>query len=937
MKKKLHSTKGISTLVTACFLGLFSFTSNSYGENISTNIASDEVSVYNTSISENLSNALEKYETSERAIMQQSCDAIACTLTADSPLACIGLGDDSVSISATGNDDGNIPDGFEVIYILTFGNGLEIWDISTELPQFDVSVHGDYRIHKLVYDPETFDPFAVIEINVTTGFDVVDLINSEGICANLDVEGARVWVDKPLAGTLTAVESVVPLDNDTAHIAAIPNGDIFIPARFDVGYILTTGPDNTIIKVSNTPSFTVRRTGNYVIRSVVYDAEFLADISSNFQIGVTTLAELSELFISNEYCGTIDLEGAPIEVIEGSCTAQACTMTPTSPLACIGNGDDFTVISATGNDDGNVPDGFSVVYVLTFGNDLVIWDLSTEPIFEVSVEGDYRIHKFVYNPATINPFTAVELYVSTVFECIDLVINIGACADIDIEGARVWVDKPLAGTLTPVEAQVDLDNGSATVAATPNGDISIPSGYTAYYFLVQDNIVIQAGENPSFNVSESGTYSIHTLVYDPEFLMDITSIYDLGTSTVAETIKPFLSEEYCGDFDIIGATITVGLTSCDVSAGTLTANASTVVLDDGTAVISATPNGDAFVPDGYEVRYILSREEALVITTLDVVPTFAVVETGLYTIHSWIYDPETFDLADIDFGSTTAGEIFGLTLEGGGALCASLDIQGAPTNVEDNVQAPCTASPAQLYSPDAISCINNDSYTKLVVKENTAALVPEGFKEAYLVIDAFSDKVYAIFNNKDEINFGNSGLYNVKSLIYNPTTFDMSTIIIENTVSQDLSTRFIENGGMQCGSLDTIGSLHLVLSSYLCEFYYGNTDNDTGISQNNLKDQLGRFSSNEELERYMMNILFPVSMYPNPAKDILNINAAPIEREVMQIEVYDLRGSVVLEKKMELFTPGIQNINVSQFKNGVYIAKFKSKYRVIIRRFVVAN
>lgn len=771
-------------------------------------------------------------------VMQEGCDAIACTMTPDSPLACIGQGDDSVTISATGNDDGNTPNGFEEIYILTFGNGLEIWDINTDAPIFDVTIGGDYRIHKLVYDPATFDPIAAIELNVTTGFDIVNLIESEGICADLDTEGARVWVDKPITGTLTAVEDTVSLDDDSATIAATPNGDIFIPSGFSAIYILTTGPDDTLIGVSDSPSFVVNNTGDYVIRTLIYDPEFLMDITSIYELGVTTLAELSEPFTIGEYCGVIDLLGAPITVVPGNCSAQACTMTPTSPLACIGNGDDSTTISATSNNDGNTPDGFEIIYVLTFGNGLEIWDVNTEPSFDVSISGDYRIHKLVYNPATFDPLSAIELNVTTGFDVVDLIETTGICADLDVDGARVWVDKPLAGTLTAVESQVTIDDGTAIVAATPNGDISVPSGYTPYYFLVQDDIVIQAGTNPSFIVTELGTYSIHTLVYDPEFLTDITSIYNLGTSTVAETIEPFLSEEFCGDFDHTGATITVGSPSCNAAA-------------------------------------------------------------------------------------------------------------------------------AELYSPEAISCIDDSGFATLWIDEEIAATVPDGFEEIYLVTSAWSNTILEVATNKDEINLSTSGYYVVKSLVYDPTTFDINSIEFGRTNTDYVSSQFIQNGGDICGSIEAWGSLHLVLPDYYCAYYFsvGRNVNEpitdsnvlsvdgptasnprlidgpsvTGISKTNLRDQLTRFKSNEESDLHMMETLFPVKMYPNPAKEVLNINIQPIEKEVLDVKVYDLRGRLMYSGEMEAFAPGAHNIDVSNLRNGVYIAKFKSTHREVIKRFVVAN
>jgi hypothetical protein len=53
-------------------------------------------------------------------------------------------------------------------------------------------------------------------------------------------------------------------------------------------------------------------------------------------------------------------------------------------------------------------------------------------------------------------------------------------------------------------------------------------------------------------------------------------------------------------------------------------------------------------------------------------------QSGLYTIHTLVYDPATLDLSGVQVGVTTGFDVNGLLLQGGGAICASLDVQGAP-------------------------------------------------------------------------------------------------------------------------------------------------------------------------------------------------------------------------------------------------------------------
>jgi hypothetical protein len=43
-----------------------------------------------------------------------------------------------------------------------------------------------------------------------------------------------------------------------------------------------------------------------------------------------------------------------------------------------------------------------------------------------------------------------------------------------------------------------------------------------------------------------------------------------------------------------------------------------------------------------------------------------------------VYDPATLDLSIVQFGVTTGFDVNGLLIQGGGSICASLDVNGAP-------------------------------------------------------------------------------------------------------------------------------------------------------------------------------------------------------------------------------------------------------------------
>ncbi|MCH2197997.1 MAG: GEVED domain-containing protein [Flavobacteriales bacterium] len=273
----------------------------------------------------------------------------------------------------------------------------------------------------------------------------------------------------------------------------------------------------------------------------------------------------------------------------------------------------------------------------------------------------------------------------------------GPCAHFDygeVEDYTVNINggcETFAGTLTAVESMV-CSNGMNTISATPNGDIEIPEGYSSVFVLTQGEglVIVNAGAEPSFEVSEPGLYTIHTLVYDTETL-DL-GIIQLGITTgfdVFGLIAPG-GGSICADLDVAGAPIMVQ----NPDAGTLSGGGEACAVG-GAATLTATPNGDANVPSGYSTVYVLTQGDGLTIINAGAEPSFDVTEAGNYTIHTLVYNPETLDLGIVELGVTTGFDVNGLLVQGGGAICASLDVPGAPFSV---VECACVADAGSLVA-----------------------------------------------------------------------------------------------------------------------------------------------------------------------------------------------------------------------------------------------
>ncbi|MBT8271444.1 MAG: hypothetical protein KJO25_05310, partial [Bacteroidia bacterium] len=309
---------------------------------------------------------------------------------------------------------------------------------------------------------------------------------------------------KAQAGSLFAEESSISTTNQVAVLSATHKAKPNVPEGFNILYVLTQGTDLVIQAVNSDPVFEVTESAIYTIHTLVYDPNTL-DLNI-VEFGVTTGVDVYGLIVpgGGSICADLDVAGASFKVTFNEaeeCKADAGTIKADAAVVCL---DGETTISATPTGDSVVPSGYSTLYVLTKGADLVIVNAGPEPSFTVTEGGNYTIHTLVYDPATLD-LTIVELGVTTGVDVFGLIIPGGGdiCASLDVPGAPITVEAPDAGTLTADESSVTLENGVATLSATPNGDINVPDGYSVLYVLTQggDLVIVNAGPDPSFEVT----------------------------------------------------------------------------------------------------------------------------------------------------------------------------------------------------------------------------------------------------------------------------------------------------------------------------------------------------------------------------------------------------------------------------------------------------
>ena len=417
----------------------------------------------------------------------------------------------------------------------------------------------------------------------------------------------------------------------------------------------------------------------------------------------------------------------------------------------------------------------------------------------------------------VRTFTATDNCGNTSTATVTITVNGGAGDDCDAE----------AGTSEPVDPEVALVNGTATIAATPNGNQFVPAGFSQFFVLTNDaDLTILAINNTgSFQVSDPGVYRISVVVAqisDPnaDDFFDL-GVVDFGVTTGFDLLNEFGDDGLCGSVDVTGSVIVVTGDDCAAEAGTSEPVDAEVALVNGMATISATPNGNQFVPAGFSQFFVLTNDADLTILALNNSGTFQVSDPGVYRISvvvAQISDPNAddfFDLGVIDFGVTTGFDL--LDQFGDDNLCGSVDVTGSVIIVTGD---DCDAEAGTSEPVDPQVALVNGTAT-IAATPNGNQFVPAGFSQ-FFVLTNDADLTILAINNSGSFQVTQPGVYRISVVvaqISDPDAddfFDLGVIDFGVTTGFDLLDQFGDDN--LCGSVDVTGSVVTVTgdSSNVC-------------------------------------------------------------------------------------------------------------------------
>jgi len=305
---------------------------------------------------------------------------------------------------------------------------------------------------------------------------------------------------------------------------------------------------------------------------------------------------------------------------------------------------------------------------------------------------------------------------------------------------------------------------SDPIVSISGGPISLSAGatntteFTGIYTLTAADISNEGVENSSLvtGMDPSGT-SVTDVSDDPEDLTNVDPDGDMNPDD--PTFIP--------------------LSICQPDAGSLSSTSAEICLEGGSAVLSATNNGDGFVPAGFQTLYVLTSGSDLIIEQTASTPSFTVTSTGLYTIHTLIYDPATLDLTIVVPGTTTGFDVNSLLSQGGGAVCASLDVAGAESLVMNCEPTDC----GSLNCYGTLNISLNESCLGSLTADMASPTVNADNASDY-IIEIFDHHDMKVPNNQLNENYiGQTLSFTITSLIADCPNTCWGYLLVEDKVA----------------------------------------------------------------------------------------------------------------------------------------------------------
>lgn len=461
--------------------------------------------------------------------------------------------------------------------------------------------------------------------------------------------------------------------------------------------------------------------------------------ATGLTVGNTYYLRVADWYAGAPRTSTFDI--CVVTVSTALCEAAAGNLIPDLANVCYHGS--TTSISATPSGTAIIPSGFNVAYLLLSSSGVVL-ELDGSPSFVAPYVGSFSIRTLVYDPTTFS-LSSVLLGQSTIGSLNEQFVQGGGaiCASLDITGAGFTVENCCsanAGTLAPVSTSVCWQEPSVSLSAISSGSV-LPTGYQQHFLLVRaaDDVIVGTSNTPTFSVTSTGDYRMHSIIHDPlEVSLDTIA---LDTTTLLQLASYFTigGGENCGAIDLTGATFAV-VVCCPGSIGTLVPLDDNLCFQFGGVDLSWNVTG-ADIPAGHTLLFLVSSGASGTIVDTTSSTSIPVLAVGAYRLHQFIVDTVAHDLSTLLAGGTIAS-VSGQMVQGGGTVCGQLDAIGVLFGVND-----CSPANDDCSSPQYLTVhLLEECSAGLVQGDNTYAT--QGTAPAPACGNAGSDyaDVWYLFN-----------------------------------------------------------------------------------------------------------------------------------------------------------------------------------------------